>query len=410
MPSLIRHLTRLVGSLPLWSNVMIPIYNSDVTNPSSSNVESSFKTLKRYVFNIPTKSNRLRVDEFVKKHSDFIAGELKSATSKEHHEVVKEKKDRQKPRKTRKKKKEYLDDSIFAENPTLIENWRGFGSKELPKKKKPIRYVPLLLNGLRTRSGVDKLILKNTCAFDAVAQVIAAASADGFAVNTTVLTNTGNNFCMFVKNMLDDAKSREDLYKIRAQIVQHYFKKTISKGITEIHCECSVTKIFDEYLIDAIYSADVKENCTNQSCVINNVTRKIAFLPLDMNKREVSELNDSAASMLVSDNVVLCRRNNCNGVRTFTYVLQNVINFELSQTDSVCIDEVPLEINLESKTYNIIGIIEFLPPISNALDQIGHYKAHCYRQNKWVCFDDLCNRTTRSRKNIIAHCILYGQK
>lgn len=41
-------LTRLVQQLPLWSNVMIQIYNSENQTASSSNVESYFKTLKRY--------------------------------------------------------------------------------------------------------------------------------------------------------------------------------------------------------------------------------------------------------------------------------------------------------------------------------------------------------------------------
>jgi hypothetical protein len=50
---------------------------SDVKNPSSSNVESSFKTSKRCVFDIATKSSRLRVDEFVMKHLEYIAGERK---------------------------------------------------------------------------------------------------------------------------------------------------------------------------------------------------------------------------------------------------------------------------------------------------------------------------------------------
>lgn len=83
MPSLIPHLSRLIAQLPLWSNIMVPIYGSTIRSPSSSNVESSFKTLKRYLFKMSTKSNRLRVDKFIIKHSEFISVELKTAIAKE---------------------------------------------------------------------------------------------------------------------------------------------------------------------------------------------------------------------------------------------------------------------------------------------------------------------------------------
>jgi hypothetical protein len=59
--------------------------------------------------------------------------------------------------------------------------------------------VPLLLNGLKTRSDVKNVVLNNTCAFDSACQVIAAACADGFDINTTILNNTHNSFCTFIK-------------------------------------------------------------------------------------------------------------------------------------------------------------------------------------------------------------------
>lgn len=56
MPSFIRTLTRLVSQLPLWSNIMVTVYNSTNTVATSSNVESYFKTIKRYLCSILTKS------------------------------------------------------------------------------------------------------------------------------------------------------------------------------------------------------------------------------------------------------------------------------------------------------------------------------------------------------------------
>lgn len=109
--------------------------------------------------------------------------------------------------------------------------------------------------------------------------------------------------------------------------------------------------------------------------------------------------------------MVTCRRNDCHGIRTFNYILHNTVSFELSQTESKRLNEIPLKINLQSKEYDVIGIVEYLPSgPKDDLTSIGHYRAHCYRQNKWVCFDDLSNRTRRSQQNMIPHCLVYGQK
>jgi hypothetical protein len=272
-----------------------------------------------------------------------------------------------------------------------------------------MKYIPLLQNGSKTRSGIKDLILTNTCAFDAVTQVFAAASADGFAVSTTVFSNSTNNFCNFLKGMLDDKMTKLDLYKNRARILENYFAKQKLKTTTEVTCHCSATYIFERILIDVIYSADVNENCTNVSCPLKSVTRKVSFLSLDTNKTSISE---AAASMLTEENnIVTCRRNNCNGIRTFTYNLHNVVSFELNQNESRSLDEVPLNLKLKSKEYDIIGIIEYLPSGPNEdLNSIGHYTAHCYRKNKWICFDDLSNKTRRSKNNMNMHCLVYGEK
>lgn len=56
LPIFLETLTRLITQLPLWSNIMMPIYNSECNVPSSSNVGSYFKTIKRYLCDIATKS------------------------------------------------------------------------------------------------------------------------------------------------------------------------------------------------------------------------------------------------------------------------------------------------------------------------------------------------------------------
>lgn len=214
------------------------------------------------------------------------------------------KKDRQKTRKTfTKKKKEFSDESIFAENPSLNENWKGLGSNKNKKpEKKTMKYIPLLQNGNKTRSGIKDLILINTCAFDAVAQVFATACADGFVISTTVFSNSTNNFCNFLKDILDNKKTKLDLYKNRPRLLENYFDKKNLKTTTEVSCHCSAKYIFVKLLIDVIYSADLVENCTHVACPLNNVERNIVFLSLDTKKTSISE---AAASMLTEENNVV---------------------------------------------------------------------------------------------------------
>lgn len=85
--------------------------------------------------------------------------------------------------------------------------------------------VPLLLNGTRLRTVIIDLHVSNTCAFDSVAQVIAVGCVEGF-LNTHVL-NHQNEFCQFIKKMIDVKTTRTDLYKYRAQLLQTYLKKLI---------------------------------------------------------------------------------------------------------------------------------------------------------------------------------------
>lgn len=85
-PLFIPTFRRLLLKLPLWSNLMCPIFPSENKAPSSSGIESYFKTLKHLVFK--TKNQKYRVDEFFTLHSEFLDGEMKSALSDIHNNVT----------------------------------------------------------------------------------------------------------------------------------------------------------------------------------------------------------------------------------------------------------------------------------------------------------------------------------
>ncbi|CAF4950965.1 unnamed protein product [Pieris macdunnoughi] len=130
-PAFIDVLLRLMGQFPLWSNVMKNLYNSDIDRPSSSNIESYFKNLKRLLFQIGSKSQRLRIDEFIIKHLEYFTGELYIVNSNiaqaQRYKVSKKSITPGQKTKTYKMVPQFRDDSVFSDNPSLVENWKGLG-------------------------------------------------------------------------------------------------------------------------------------------------------------------------------------------------------------------------------------------------------------------------------------------
>lgn len=66
-------LKHLLKKLLMWSNVLNSNMDSESTSPSSSNVESYFKSIKTLLLS----NKRERVDSFLIRHYEFIAGKVK---------------------------------------------------------------------------------------------------------------------------------------------------------------------------------------------------------------------------------------------------------------------------------------------------------------------------------------------
>lgn len=412
-PAIIGTLSRLLTQFPLWSNIMKNIYDSNITTPSSSNVEAYFKNIKRLLLQMSTKSHRLRTDEFISKHLEFLKGEIKVAANKLAHqgkvEVNNSKDTLKKVSKTLVQKRklqtneEFTDDSIFAENPTFIENWRGKG-KDVKKRKRKLKSIVLLSNGSRLQIGDKKYILRNTCAMDSLCQALAIAYVDDYRISRTI-QDSKHLFCKLIRLMTE--KNTEELYKVRSEMAQVYFNKVEQANTVEISCECNVNNVFERILIDCIYSADEREHCTELECPINNVQRKIPVLHIDVNKT-VKELQEAANTLINCKEITQCRRQNCHGIKSFTIALRDLIAFEFNSNDFISVDDPPIHLLLHNTEFRLLSIIEFIPPTPGI--QIGHYKAHCRRNLQWNCYDDQSTKITKSQKKMIPHCILYVKK
>lgn len=123
-PKLIAVLTRLMAQFPLWSNVTKKLHKSNIDRPTSSNVlvEGYFKNIKKLLFQIGSKSQRLRIDEFIIKHIEYLTGELKIANSNLNARDITTKKPKKviSYKKTIKKRKLNIETILFSQN---IQVW-----------------------------------------------------------------------------------------------------------------------------------------------------------------------------------------------------------------------------------------------------------------------------------------------
>lgn len=117
---------------------MCPFYQSINKSPSSSAIESYFKTLKHLLFE--TRIHKYSVDEFLKIHLNYILGEtrirvknFKKQSNKGKKRKLLTKKYTQCKKNKRYLKQSFSSDSIFIEKPSFTENWGGEGYTEINK-------------------------------------------------------------------------------------------------------------------------------------------------------------------------------------------------------------------------------------------------------------------------------------
>lgn len=178
------------------------------------------------------------------------------------------------------------------------ENWRGKGKSEDPKmptSKKvkklrkrfrlymdPVPDIEKLLEKKNTRSNLNTLLLNgnigtslhlkkkqflvtNTCAFDALAVVIAVAYVDNQTYRTFIDLNK-NEMLGFCKNLAIHNPTKQTYIK-RLELLVKIFKE--EKSISRVHlidARCNVTLLITKLLHDTP-SAMENIKCKNQVCV-----------------------------------------------------------------------------------------------------------------------------------------------
>jgi hypothetical protein len=456
-PPFISIFKRILWKLPLWSNLPCSFFESDNKAPSSSGVESHFKGLKHLVFK--TKVKKYRVDEFLKSHANYIDGQVKlcfcDLTKDVKNKIIKNKIRRRKialTKTTYSKRSKYTElskssppcikketinedqlsfiekkqpdklidlkpqpkmnifnnDSIFADQPSYIENWMG---QARITKNEPVKKIKFLKNGnlcpsLRIDS--QNVKLKNTCAFDSVMYLLCTGYTYNRNVRNLVNTNKEKELIpQYLHRLSDNVSKYGEIYSLRAKIIKTYLQTppSISENQITFNCECNATNIFERFPLQYCRSAVYTKQCSNLFCSSKLITRDIMFLSLNVDIIRIFGINSLEEAIFLDDGMTKCLY--CEGQTNNNYEISKVISFDLNGTDQHCLSDVPHSIMIKSKIYTFVGAIEFVSPLYS--DGIGHYKCHSLLNEKFVCYDDnSCKIIESTKKDMHLHVITYA--
>lgn len=422
-PPFIPTLRRIILRLPLWSNLSCSYFDSENKAPSSSGIESYFKTLKHLVFK--TKVQKYRIDEFIKKYSIFLDGIIKTALADVGENVV----NKTIPRKKHSKKRKFINliqnkknakkvkskistgyfnaDSIFSDQPSFIENWRGEAEMDKAKTK---HNVKLLKNGNLCRSVLLNDIyvtLKNTCGFDSVMYFLSAGFNENENIREFMATFNKDLIPQYIKNLCDIESTDDDIYLMRAKIASQYFSPLNEKGNhISYDCQCNITYIFEHILLRYFFSATFTKKCLNTSCQSNKIKRDIAFLPLNINFIDIFGIGILEEAINIDEGNRNCP--SCDGQLIYNYEISKIISFDLNGTENLYLTNVPVTITVKNKTYKIMGASEFIPSLIPG--GLGHYRCHCFINERFFCYDDQHLKIIESPvQKIFIHSLSYIQ-
>lgn len=403
-PPFITTFRRILMKLPLWSNLLRPLFESENKAPSSSGVESYFKTLKHLVFK--TKFQRYRIDEFFQLYAEYLEGEMKSALCSLSLDIT----NKINPKKTfrkrirsdnlnkqshKKKQKVHktinvysrslTEDSIFSDQPSYIENWKGQGKVAKLESNMMIKFIRNgnLCPSVYNNSNYVKA--SNTCSFDSVMYLMGKEyKENGNIKNIIDAFDEKELIPQYIKCLSDTNCKDDDIYKLRAQIITHYIDKPTS--VTSQSCNydvaCNVTYIYEHFLLKYFNSYIFTKMCSNKYL---NITKNNVFLPLNIDMINIFDISLLEEAISLMEGVTKCAY--CQGIANSNYVMSNLISFDLNGTKAVALEKVPKTIIIKNKMYRNIGAVEFVPP--SDVTGIGHYKAH-YSSNDFFFAMTIC--------------------
>lgn len=229
--------------------------------------------------------------------------------------------------------------------------------------------------------GSSSIIVKNTCGFDSIVQILAAACIyDKF--NGTVDTATTDAF-KFIKSFVQLGPTKK-IYKMRAEILKSVTSfLAVTPDIVTIDALSNVVNLC-EYVFPESYS--YIEICTCQTCGNIKIVKK-CILPINeeiLNKHGYANIIDA----IKEGRVLKLRCSKCDEERSIniSYGTQLFIESSIVTT----LDDIPISIQLNGQHYIHVGCVAYHG--KNSQTSVGHYTAYVRNGTNWIVYNDMLRR------------------
>lgn len=282
--------------------------------------------------------------------------------------------------------------------------------------------IPLLKNGnllKGTRCGDIFIVVRDTCAFDSLTQILINAIVTNTAF-PDITTIKNNEFCNFAKSILLINKNiTSNIYEQRTKILKDIpiFQCTpYRQNIMHLNTNCNVSHLA-EYLFADFPSLTISKKCNH--CSHENV-RNISVISINIDiilKNGLSKLQDA---VLDTNKVreLTCKKCNEFIIENYDFrshlLIDATVFTDKKYASLIGIDrkDVPLDsilktLQFHEQKYIIAGVVSYHPYATEPNN--GYYTAYIYDTMYWYVYDDMTSkRRTASEKEIIEpHLLMY---
>lgn len=203
----------------------------------------------------------------------------------------------------------------------------------------------------------------------------------------------------------------EKTHSIRNDLLREYFQSSFINGLITIDCDSNICNIINSFITPIFPSITTKKVCGCGTVVKKHAIVEIDYEALSVNG--VEQLHASIVQRFITNQSYLCTT--CGKEKTVSHVFGDLIFFDVQTIElndktigiskSICLDHVEKIITLNGRDYELMSVIEFIPPLVSKSQ--GHYVAHCYRETRWYKFDDLQSSYSFSTRKIVPHTFIY---
>lgn len=298
-----------------------------------------------------------------------------------------------------------------VEDMQVKENWRGKAGKSPPIKsilKRSRRSIlnlspcfktaPVLLNGFRKIGEKGHItITSNTCAFDSLFSVFAAAYLNSLSIKQT-FDRADSVFIKFIKDACSLSVEKEKVYTDRTTIIRniltsHKYKNAIKidENVTSVNCMTGLSSFFAKISDknESVCSIEVNKNC--QVCKYDK-TYSLPFLPTDLSMIKLETIENSIITPSSISHCEMCRNNILNSFN-FSDLLVLDVEMDKSKLKFIRITDITKTICVQNTEFDIFAVIEYV-------EKSHHFVAHVNEgSGLWQSYDDLDTNVQRNLRN-----------